>query len=77
MGSDGARDNRPTFDWVSDEQKASGNTYLIFGFGSWHDDIVHVAFADGSCRPIAKNIDATIMMAYATRDGNERISQEQ
>lgn len=69
-------DNRAMFDWVSDEQKVNGNTFLIFGFGSWHDDIVHFAFADGSCKPIAKNIDVNIMMAYATRNGNERISQE-
>ncbi|MFN9371229.1 MAG: DUF1559 domain-containing protein [Planctomycetaceae bacterium] len=69
-------DNRSVFDWVSDERKASGGTYLLFGFGSWHNEVVHFAFADGSCRPIAKNVDAALMMAFATRNGNERISQE-
>ncbi|MFN8854267.1 MAG: DUF1559 domain-containing protein [Planctomycetaceae bacterium] len=69
-------DNRSPFDWVSDERKASGGTYLLFGFGSWHDEVVHFAFAEGSCRPIAKNVDAALMMAFATRNGNERISQE-
>ena len=69
-------DNRSVFDWVSDERKASGGTYLLFGFGSWHNEVVHFAFADGSCRPIAKNVDAALMMAFSTRNGNERISQE-
>jgi len=70
-------ENRPTFDWISDERKASGGTYLLFGFGSWHDEVVHFAFCDGSVRPIAKNVDALVMAAYATRNGNERISQEE
>jgi prepilin-type N-terminal cleavage/methylation domain-containing protein len=66
-------DNRPMFDWVSEEQKTGGNTFLIFGFGSWHDDICHFAMADGSCKPISKSIDDEIMRALSTRDNNERI----
>ncbi len=45
----------------------------FFGFGSWHADVVNVAFADGSTRGISKNIDFRIMKALCTRNGQERI----
>lgn len=69
-------EQREQFDWISPQQNAGDNIYLIFGFGSWHDEITHFALADGSCRGISKSIDSSVMVAYATRDGNERISQE-
>jgi hypothetical protein len=48
--------------------------FLIFGFGSHHDEVVNFAMADGSARPVSKSIESTIMQALATRDGTERIS---
>jgi prepilin-type N-terminal cleavage/methylation domain-containing protein len=48
--------------------------FLIFGFGSHHDDVVNFAMADGSARPVSKSISSLIMQALATRDGAERIS---
>jgi len=67
-------DGRPTFDYVSEPQNAGGNTFLIFGFGSWHDQVAHFAMADGSAKDISKSIDDLVMQALATRDGNERVS---
>ena len=48
----------------------------FFGFGSWHDGVVHFAMADGSSRSIAENIDTTILYALATRDGGESIGSD-
>ena len=45
-------------------------------FGSWHDDVVHFALADGSARGMAKNIDARVFLALCTRNGNERVTTE-
>jgi hypothetical protein len=47
----------------------------FFGFGSWHADVCNFALADGSSRPIAKNVDFKILKALATRDGGERIGE--
>ncbi len=48
--------------------------FLIFGFGSHHVDIVNFAMADGSARGISKSISSVILQSLATRDGNERVS---
>lgn len=49
------------------------NDVHYFGFGSWHPDTVNIALADGSARPLSKNIEFTILKALATRDGSESI----
>lgn len=67
-------EGRPVFDYVSEPQNAGGNTFLIFGFGSWHDQVAHFAMADGSAKDISKSIDDQVMQALATKDGNERVS---
>jgi hypothetical protein len=46
---------------------------LIFGFGSHHTEIVNMAMADGSARPVSKTISVQIIQALATRDGAERL----
>jgi len=66
------RTDRPLFD-ASWGDPSSGPAF--FGFGSFHGDISNFAMADGSGRPIAKNIDSTVFQALATRNGNERISE--
>ncbi|TWU14621.1 putative major pilin subunit [Symmachiella macrocystis] len=50
--------------------------FTYFGFGSFHGDAVNFFFVDGSARPLAKTMDKTILNALATRNGQERISEE-
>ena len=80
-----ASDARAVFDWVSAPQTVgggsgagggSGTSFYYFGFGSWHDDLANVAMADGSTRSISKQIDDQVMRNLATRDGQERQSDE-
>lgn len=42
-----------------------------FGFGSWHEGVVHFAFADGHARSVSKTIDANVLRAIATRNKRE------
>jgi len=48
----------------------------FFSFGSTHENACMFAFADGSSRPIVKNIDAGILRMLATRSGAEVIPSE-
>lgn len=48
----------------------------IFGFGSWHEEIVQFALVDGSGRPISKNIDREVLKALATSRDGERIAND-
>jgi len=48
----------------------------IFGFGSWHDDLVNFALVDGSVRGISKIIDDNVLRALMTRANAERIQSE-
>lgn len=43
-------------------------------FGSWHDDVIHFALADGSTRSMAKNIDADLFRKLCVRNDGERMS---
>jgi prepilin-type N-terminal cleavage/methylation domain-containing protein len=43
-----------------------------FSFGSWHNELVLFAMADGSARSISKNTDTLVLRALATRNGHER-----
>ncbi|MFP6765167.1 MAG: DUF1559 domain-containing protein [Planctomycetaceae bacterium] len=72
-------------DWGSDGNVPSSNpstfdTYVnaggghFFGFGSWHQDVVHFSIADGSTRSISKTIDFGILTALCTRSGSERVN---
>lgn len=65
------RDDKPDFDayWTDEETDLQ-----FFGFGSWHGDICQFALVDGSARSIDKSIDAQVLRAIATRNGNERVS---
>lgn len=51
------------------------NGIHLFGFGSWHEDVVMIALADGSSRAISKSIAFKILKAIATRAGSERIEE--
>lgn len=50
--------------------------YMLFGFGSAHQDVVNFAMCDGSARPISKSINLLVLEALATRDSGERISDD-
>ena len=70
-------DERTVFDafWeLSDAD--SGATLRFFGFGSWHQSTVQMARVDGSAKAYDKSIDATVMYALSTRNGNERITDD-
>jgi prepilin-type processing-associated H-X9-DG protein len=53
-----------------------GPIYMIFGFGSMHADVANFAMADGSARPISKNINPVIFSQLATISGAEKISDD-
>ena len=48
----------------------------FFGFGSWHGNLMNIAWVDGSVRTISKSVDARTFAAFATRNGNERINDD-
>jgi prepilin-type N-terminal cleavage/methylation domain-containing protein len=48
----------------------------FFSFGSTHENACIFAFADGSSRPIIKNIDSSILRKLATRSGGDILSSE-
>jgi len=48
----------------------------FFSFGSTHENACVFAFADGSSRPIVKNIDASILRKLATRGAGDIVSSE-
>jgi prepilin-type N-terminal cleavage/methylation domain-containing protein len=50
--------------------------YMIFGFGSSHQDVVMFGFADGSQRAVNKSINLVILESLATIAGNERVSDD-
>lgn len=52
------------------------NQTIHLTFGSWHDEVVHFAKADGSAKGMAKNIDARLFYQLCTRNGNERVTSE-
>ena len=47
---------------------------VLFGFGSWHEDVCNFAMADGSAKSISKSIDSVLYYALASRHGNEPVS---
>ncbi len=51
------------------------NGIHIFGFGSWHEEVVMIALCDGSSRSISRMMDFTILKALVTRANSERISE--
>jgi prepilin-type N-terminal cleavage/methylation domain-containing protein len=78
---------RPPLDWIGGQTSGgstvdvltgaqTNSTFMIFGFGSHHQDAVMIALADGSQRPISKSINLAILEALATRDGGERVSDD-
>lgn len=69
-------DDQPDRGDVFDTYWQSGDPAVhYFGFGSWHQDLVHFGFVDGSSRSISKSIDFKTFKAMATRNGSERISE--
>jgi len=50
--------------------------FMIFGFGSSHQDAVMFAMADGSQRPISKSINLAVLQALATIAGSEKVTDD-
>jgi len=69
------RNDRSTFNayW---EETSYMPPWKFFGFGSWHPDLCHFARADGSVRAQSKSMDLRVMEALATRNGNDRIGED-
>ncbi len=59
------------FDQFWQSQDACGTNSYYFGFGSFHGELVNVAFADAHERSLPKNTDRTVLQAIATRNGGE------
>jgi len=49
---------------------------VIHSYGSFHDGITNIAFADASVRSIAKNMNTETFIALCTRNGREPIPEE-
>ena len=60
---------------IFDEYYTDPNDPAIqfFGFGSWHDDVMNVAWVDGSVRTLSKSVNAVVFSQLVTRNGGERI----
>ena len=81
---------RAQIDWMSPPSSVSGSfaevtqgqqtvgtaSFLVFGFGSAHTEIVNFAMCDGSARPVNKSINPNVLSALATRDTGERVSDD-
>ncbi|MFN0053230.1 MAG: DUF1559 domain-containing protein [Planctomycetales bacterium] len=63
-------------DVVTGNSDPRGSGFLIFGFGSHHDDVVMFAMADGSSRGVSKSINLATLQALMTRDGNEAVGDD-
>lgn len=50
--------------------------YMLFGFGSSHQDAVMFGMADGSQRPVSKSINLVILQSLSTIAGNERVTDD-
>lgn len=49
---------------------------VVFGFGSWHGDLVNFGMCDGSAKSISKSIDVVILNQLGTKAGGEQIKGE-
>jgi prepilin-type N-terminal cleavage/methylation domain-containing protein/prepilin-type processing-associated H-X9-DG protein len=60
---------------IFDEYYTDPNDPAIqfFGYGSWHDDVMNVAWVDGSVRTLSKSVNAVVFAALVTRNGGERV----
>lgn len=52
------------------------NQSIHLTFGSWHDDVIHFAVADGSAKSMAKNIDYNLFRQLCIRNDGERMTGE-
>ncbi|MFK7778446.1 MAG: DUF1559 domain-containing protein [Gimesia sp.] len=52
------------------------NQAVYMTFGSWHNDLIHFALADGSTKSMAKNIDANLFRQLCVRNDGERMTGE-
>ncbi|MCA9019439.1 MAG: DUF1559 domain-containing protein, partial [Planctomycetaceae bacterium] len=67
--------NGQNFDGTPEHAAANGAPYHLT-FGSWHDDVIHFALADGSTKSMAKNIDTNLFRQLCIRNDGERVTGE-
>ncbi|WP_417847653.1 DUF1559 domain-containing protein [Thalassoglobus sp.] len=68
-------DNFPNYLDLQGQGLVEPHTILVFySFGSFHET-VNMSYADGSVRPIAKNVDGQVIRALCTRNGREAIAE--
>ncbi|WP_299469448.1 DUF1559 domain-containing protein [uncultured Gimesia sp.] len=63
------------FDGTPYHGGSQGSPYHLT-FGSWHDDVIHFAVADGSTKSMAKNIDYNLFRQLCVRNDGERMTGE-
>ncbi|MDB5388320.1 MAG: hypothetical protein JWM11_3966 [Planctomycetaceae bacterium] len=64
-------------DWNSGILAAGNNSSTaVFGFGSWHGDVVVFGMCDGSAKTLSKSIDVVVLNQLGTRAGRETIKAE-
>jgi hypothetical protein len=64
--------------WVEGRASAASprpNTYAAVTSRSWHEAMVHAAFADGSVRSLSENIDLVVWRSMSTRSGGEQVEE--
>ncbi len=66
--------NGQNFDGLPYNASAGAPYHLTFG--SWHDEVIHFALADGSAKSMAKNIDFNLFRQLCIRNDGERMTGE-
>ncbi|MCG6157374.1 DUF1559 domain-containing protein [Rubinisphaera margarita] len=69
------RDDKPNFDAFWRGEQTQAIPAVMFGFGSWHGNIIHFSMADGSTRKVSKTIDTDVYRNLCTRYGYETIGE--
>ncbi|MCA8988968.1 MAG: DUF1559 domain-containing protein [Planctomycetaceae bacterium] len=67
------RDDKPNFDafWRGGQNQPI--PAVMFGFGSWHGEMINFALVDGSTRKLSKSIDTDVYRSLCTRYGRETL----
>lgn len=68
--------NGRNFDGLPYHDTSGQGAPYVLTFGSWHDDVIHFALADGSAKSMAKNIDSNLFRQLCVRNDGERVTGE-
>lgn len=59
------------FDQYWSSRDACNQSTHYFGFGSYHPEVSHFAYADGHQGAVSRNVDRLVLQAISTRNGGE------